>query len=351
MSSPPRPTPPPPSPPQSGPGSIWDEPTPAWMVWGSAGLFLAVLFSWSPSYIGHLLVMFGIYLLLAYSLNLVTGFGGLIVFCQAIFYGIGAYTYALTRLRAGSPGDQAVQLLWSGAWGFLPALLAAALVAAMIAAAIGWFCLRFRRDHFIFATIGFQMIVFVILYNWVGLSRGPFGLYGIPRPSLLGFSLREPWHYAMLTAALLALVLPLLFRLYRSPFGLALQTMREDERAARAMGVNTTALALQAFTVAGATAGLAGALYAGYVTYIDPTSFSLRESIFLVTLLMLGGGGNIKGPLAGTAVMIALPEALRFLGLPDDVAANVREMLYGALLAGLMFWRPQGLAGASSLQR
>jgi branched-chain amino acid transport system permease protein len=81
------------------------------------------------------------------------------------------------------------------------------------------------------------------------------------------------------------------------------------------------------------------------VTYIDPTSFSLRESIFLVTLLMLAGGGNVKGPLVGAVVMLTLPEVLRFVGLPDAVAANVREILYGGLLAGLMYWRPQGLAG------
>jgi len=85
-------------------------------------------------------------------------------------------------------------------------------------------------------------------------------------------------------------------------------------------------------------------------TYIDPNSFSLRESIFLVTLLMLDGGGNIKGPMAGAAVMLALPEALRFVGLPDAVAANMRKFLYGAMLAALMVWRPQGLAGTTLIK-
>lgn len=331
--------------------SAADAQVPAWIFWATAGLIVALLMFWSPSYIGHLLFMFGIYLLLAYSLNLVTGFGGLIVFCQAIFYGIGAYTYALTRLRAGAPGEQVAQLFWSGNWGFCQAMVASGIAAAVLAAAIGWFCLRFRRDHFIFATIGFQMVVFAILYNWVALSRGPFGIYGIPRPTLFGWTLREPWHYALLAAGMLAVVLPLLFRLYRSSFGLALQTLRDDERTAQAMGLDTQSLALQAFILAGGIAGLAGGLYAGYVTYIDPTSFSLRESIFLVTLLMLGGGGNIQGPFIGAVVMISLPEALRFLGLPDDVAANVREIIYGSLLAGLMYWRPQGLAGTVLRQR
>lgn len=321
------------------------EKAPSWMVWGLVGFVVALLMTWSPGYIGHLLMMGGIYLLLSYSLNLVLGFGGLIVFCHAVFYGIGAYTYAITRLRTGASQEQIVDLLWVGNWDFLTAFAASGLVAGLLAAMIGWVCLRFRKDHFIFATLGFQMIVFVGLYNWVELGRGAFGIYGIPRPSAFGWSLWEPWHYALLTGGMLVIVLPLLFRLYRSPFGLALQTMREDERAARAMGVNTNQLALQAFTIAGSVAGLAGALYASYVTYIDPTSFSLRESIFLVTLLMLGGGGNVKGPLAGTVVMLALPEVLRFVGLPEDIGANLREIFYGATLAGLMYWRPRGLAG------
>jgi branched-chain amino acid transport system permease protein len=210
-------------------------------------------------------------------------------------------------------------------------------LSALLAAGIGWVCLRFRGDYFIFATLGFQMIVFVLLYNWVELGHGQLGLYGVPRPEILGWVVKEAWQY-------------LLFRLYRSPFGLALKTMREDERAAGAMGINTNTLALRAIALAGGVAGLAGALYAGYVTYIDPTSFSLQEAIFIVTLLLLGGSGNIKGPLAGAVVMVALPEVLRFVGLPDTVAANVREIIYGGILAALMYWRPQGLAGTTSIK-
>lgn len=334
----------------SAPVTKQNEAAPAWMTRGMVVAAVAVLLAWSPAYISHLLVMLGIYLLLAYSLNLVTGFGGLIVFCHAVFYGIGAYAYALVRLRAGAPGTQVVELLWAGNWGWLPGVLAAGAAGALLAGGIGWVCLRFRGDHFIFATLGFQMIVFVVLYNWVELGRGPFGIYGIPRPTIVGWTVREPWHYALLTGICLLVALPLLFRLYRSPFGLALAAMREDERAARAMGINTNTLALRAMAVAGGVAGTAGALYAGYVTYIDPTSFSLRETIFIVTLLLLGGGGNIRGPLAGAAVMIALPEVLRFVGLPDAIAANVREIIYGTMLAALMYWRPQGLAGTTLIR-
>ena len=144
--------------------------------WVLATTVVSLLFAWSPSYTSHLLVMLGIYIILAYSLNFVTGFGGLIVFCHAAFYGIGAYAYALVRLRAGTPGTQVAELLWVGNWGFLPGLMTAGIAGALLAWVIGWLCLRFRGDHFIFATLGFQMIVFVVLYNWTELSRGPFGI-------------------------------------------------------------------------------------------------------------------------------------------------------------------------------
>ena len=314
--------------------------------WVLSGAILLMLGIWSPDYLSHLAVMYGIYLLLGYSLNLTIGFGGLVVFCHASFYGAGAYAYALARLRSGgSAGGQVGDLLWAGSWDWLPGVLLGAFAGGLLAALTGWVCLRFRQDFFIFVTLGFQMIAFVVLYNWVELTKGPFGIYGIPRPELLGWMVDRPWEYVLLSGLVLSIVLPLLARLYRSPFGLALKTMREDEMAARSLGTDTTWLALQAMIIGGAVAGVAGSLYAGYVTYIAPTSFSLQESILLVTLLMLGGGGNLRGPLAGAAVLLLLPEALRFLGLPDGVAANVREVIYGLLLASLMLWRPQGLLG------
>jgi branched-chain amino acid transport system permease protein len=144
--------------------------------------------------------------------------------------------------------------------------------------------------------------------------------------------------------------LPLLFTLYRSPFGLSLKALRDDERAAESLGISAFRQHLAALTVAGGCAAVAGGLYAAYVTYIDPTSFGLDESIFIVSLLLLGGSGNIRGPLIGVVVMILLPEILRFAGLPDAVAANVREIIYGLILVMLMYWRPKGLAGDFALK-
>jgi len=189
------------------------------------------------------------------------------------------------------------------------------------------------------------MIVYAAMYNWVGLTNGPYGLAGIPRPEFFGVALRTPWHYVLLAAGMNLLALPLLFRLYQSPFGLLLKSLREDEAAAESLGIDARAVFLQAFVLSAAFAALPGALYASYVTYIDPTLFTLNESIFLVAILLLGGAGNRIGPLVGAAVMVFLPEALRFVGLPDAIAHNVREVIYGLLLVLLMYFRPQGIAG------
>jgi len=283
------------------------------------------------NYILHLLIMIGIYLILAYGLNLVVGFGGLLSLCHAVFYGIGAYASTLLMVKAGVS--------------FVPAVLLGMVITALFAFLIGIPALRFRGDSFVLVTLGIQMIVFTIMYNWVGLTRGPYGIPGIPRPVIAGYEITSLQEYLVLVGIILVITVVMLSILYRSPFGLALKALRDDEMAAEGLGKSPVHMFLYAFVISAVFASLAGSLYATYVTYIDPTSFTLDESIFLFAILLVGGAGNKTGPLVGTVFMILLPEALRFLGLPDTVAPNVRQMIYGLTLIVLMFFRPQGLAG------
>lgn len=275
--------------------------------------------------------MMGIYLILSYSLNLLIGFGGLLSLCHAVFYGIGAYASTLLMIKAGVS--------------FLPAVLFSVLITGLFALLIGIPALRFRKETFVLVTLGFQMIVFTILYNWVDLTNGPYGISGIPRPVIAGHEISNLPEYLVLVLLCLAIVFLLLFVIYRSPFGQALKTLRDDEIGAESLGKSPIHLFLCAFIIAGMVASVSGSLYATYVTYIDPTSFTLDESIFLLTILLVGGSGNIIGPFLGTLFMILLPEALRFIGLPDAVAANLRQMIYGLALIVLMFIRPKGIAG------
>lgn len=141
------------------------------------------------------------------------------------------------------------------------------------------------------------------------------------------------------------LALLMLWRITSLPFGRVLKGIREDEVATQALGKHVTRFKVLAFVTAGCIAAVGGSLYAHYITYIDPYSFTLEESVYILSLVIVGGAGTLRGSVVGALFLVALPEILRFLRLPDAVAAPLRQMLYGALLVLFMRFRPQGLLG------
>ena len=288
------------------------------------------------NYLLHIGVMLGIYGMLALSANLLIGFGGLLTMAQAAFYGLGAYTYALLSLTFGLP--------------FVVTLPAAILLCALVGWLFGHAALRFRNEAFVLATIGFQMIVYVTLYNWTDLTRGPYGISGIPRPSFFGIGIESVPAYFLFTLVLFALVLGFMHLVCTSPFVLSLKALRDDEAAAQTLGICPKGQYIKAMVFSAAVAAVPGVCFASYITYIDPTSFTLSESIFIACILLVGGSGNIAGPMAGVCFMIILPELLRFVGLPDAIAANLREIIYGVLLIVLVYMKPKGLAGAYAIK-
>ena len=283
------------------------------------------------NYLLHIFIMINIYFILSLSLNLLVGYTGLLSICHAAFYGIGAYISTLFMIKLGM--------------NFFPALLIGVLGAAIASLIVAIPSLRLKGDYFILTSLGFQVIVFGILYNWVAVTRGPYGIPGIPRPKVLGFEFGSIPTYFILSGIFALLAIFVLWRFTSSPFGRVLKAIREDELATKALGKNVTNFKILAFMIAAGIAAIAGSLYAGYVTYIDPTSFTLDESIFILSIIIIGGAGNLRGPIIGSAILIVLPEALRFLGIPDTIAPNVRQMIYGALLIILMRLRTQGIAG------
>ncbi|TAN79287.1 MAG: branched-chain amino acid ABC transporter permease [Gallionella sp.] len=288
------------------------------------------------NYLYHLIIYFEIYAIVAMSLNLLIGYGGLLQVAHAAYYGIGAYAAALLWTKLG--------------WGFFPGLAVGAFAAGMLSLLVSLPAWRFKGDYFVMISIAVQTLIYATLYNWTELTNGPFGISGIARPVIAGYSFVTTGSITVLYGVL-ALGLGMIMALLKwSPFGRALQAMRDDELAARSIGIPVNWLKLQAFALASAMVGIAGGLYASYVSYIDPTSFSLNESILMLSMVIIGGTGNVRGPLTGAAVLILLPEALRFLQLPDAVAANVRLLAYGLLLVVMMHLRPQGLAGTYRYQ-
>lgn len=233
------------------------------------------------NYALHLLIMIAIYLIQIYGLNMIVGHCGLLTLCQAVFYGIGAYACTLLMMDAHMP--------------FLVALILAAILTGLFAMLLAPVALRFRNDTFVIVTLGIQMIVFTILYNWVDLTKGPYGIPGIPRPLIFGYEINSLGEYLILTLTVLAITFAFISIIYNSPFGLTLKSMRDDEMAARGLGKSPRTMFSFAFIIAAICGGLSGGLYATYVTYIDPTSFTLDESIFLITIILLGGSGNRLG--------------------------------------------------------
>ncbi len=283
-------------------------------------------------YLLHILIMVNIYILLVLSANLPIGLANLLTMGQAAFYGIGAYiaTYFLMQYELPFSVVALLVMLLTGVFSFL----------------VSFTSLKLKGDYFILATLGFQMIVYTVLYNWTEVTEGPYGIAGIPSVELLGiWEVSGIYGYAALTTVVMVLVALLFKNIKRSPYGRVLRAIKNDELAVSAMGRSPIVFKSWAFFLSAAFSGLAGLFYASYVSYIDPTSFTLDESIFIICALFIGGTGNIRGPILGAVFVVTLPEILRFVGMPDSIAANMRQIIYGLTLVLVMNYRPHGLWG------
>lgn len=288
-------------------------------------------------YVIHILILISLYSTLAISLDLVVGHTGLLSLAQAAFYGLGAYVSALIALRLGMP--------------FPVSLLAAMGAAALSSLAISLPASRLHDDYFVIAAFCFQMILFSVLNNWIEVTRGPLGISGIPQVEFLGWAVNSRGHFLIVAVGLAVLAHGVVGRITSSPFGRVLHAIREDDVLARAMGKNDLYFKAVAFGMSAALAASAGTLYACYVTYIDPSSFTVMESVLILAMVIIGGAGTRWGPLVGAAVLVVLPEALRFLGLPSIMAANLRQTIYGVLLVVVVMAWPRGLAGGYDFRR
>lgn len=267
-------------------------------------------------YITGILVLIGINIILASSLNLVNGLTGQFSIGHAGFMAVGAYASALVSIHLG--------------WPFLVSLLIGALFAALFGVLIGLPTLRLHGDYLAIATLGFGEIIRVVILN-LPFTGGPRGLPGIP-PKTTFF-----WIEAFVVVTLVVLR-----NLKRSSYGRALVSVREDEIASEAMGINTTFYKVLAFTLGAAFAGIAGGLFAHFQMFIDPKSFAFMKSIEILVMVVLGGSGSLTGSVAAAAILTVLPEALRF-------AAQYRMVIYALLLIVMMPFRPQGIFGSLEL--
>ena len=283
------------------------------------------------NYVVLLLTGLCIYAILTLSLNLLVGYTGIPSFAHGAFFGIGAYMVALAMVRLGVP--------------FLLAVLLAVLGTAVIAALVGVPALRLGGDYFFLACFAIIFIVTRILFNWQDVTNGPYGVYGIPKPSFFGATVGSGLPFLLLSLAALALVLFVIWRLVHSPYGLMLQGIRDDELVVSTLGRDVTRAKVVVFAIAGGLAAVTGGLYATFYGVIDPSAFGVPVIILLWSMLFIGGAGNLYGPVLGAGLLLFLPEGLRLLGIESVKAGEIQQMIYGLLLIFLMIFRPQGLAG------
>lgn len=288
------------------------------------------------TYVLHILVMINIYAILSLSLNMIVGYTGLISLSHAAFYGVGAYVSTLSIMKLGL--------------GFLPSMLLAILCAVIASFLISIPSLRLKGDYFLLGSLAFQVIVYTILYNWIDVTRGPFGIPGIPYPYIFGIEINSVLSFFVFSCIIAIICAIMLKFVYHSPFGRVLKAVRDNELAAASLGKNIVHLKIVSFAIAAGFAAVAGCLFAGYMRYIDPTSFALSESIFALSILIIGGTGNFIGPILGTILMVVLPELLRFVHIPDAVSHNLKQVIYGLLIILVMRYMPQGIKGEYRLK-
>ncbi|MGI6005660.1 MAG: branched-chain amino acid ABC transporter permease [Christensenellales bacterium] len=276
------------------------------------------------TYVLHIVIVVGIYCILALSLNLVVGFAGQLSFGHIAFYGVGAYTGALLMLRLGVS--------------FWLALPISALFSALAGFLLGLPTLRLRGDYLAIVTLGFGEIVRLVLINTTDLTRGPLGLPGIPAPKIFGYSFSGPVPYYYIIALLVAFTVFFLRRLTTSGIGLSMLTVKGDEIAASSIGILPVKYKLMAFVLSSAFAGAAGTFYASYISFISPDTFIYNGSVTILAMVVLGGLGSIPGSMIGAALLLVVPELLR-------AANEYRMILYGLLMVVMMIYRPQGFWG------
>ena len=282
-------------------------------------------------YLIHLAILFAIYAILGVSLNLVVGYTGLLSVTHAAFYGVGAYATAIFLTKADI--------------GFFASVILGVIIVAVVSFIIGIVLSKFKGDYYALGTFGFNTIIFAIFLNWQGLTRGPLGIPGISKPELFGIDFGNNFTFLILALIFLGLVYYISRFIANSSFGRVLKAIREDETAIAVFGYNTLYFKLAIFIISAAMAAIAGSLFASYITFIDPSGFRLMESVFILAIVILGGLANLRGSILGALFLILLPEILRFVGFPADIAAQMRQVVYGVILVLLMLYRPQGLIG------
>lgn len=281
-------------------------------------------------YLLHILIQVSVFAVLALGQNLVLGRAGMLFVAQASLFAVGAYATAISA-SFGLPS--------------LVSLLIGICIAVAIGFPMGLPALRLRGDFLLVASLGLCEIVRSILNNSGRVTGGAAGFMNIPTLKILGIPFAGPVRVAPIAITVLGLSVLFFYLTEHSPLGSLLSAIGEDTEAVRGLGKSVRKAKITAIAISSAWAGLVGGIWAFYLTYLDPSGFTVWESILILAMVILGGSGRILGALIGSLVLVLLPEFLRFTGIPAAIAAPLRQIIYGSALIAMMRFRPTGLAG------
>jgi branched-chain amino acid transport system permease protein len=269
------------------------------------------------------------YLILAQGLNLTFGLGRLFNLAHVASFAIGAYTTALLSVETGA--------------GFFKCVPASMLSSGLFAVLLGGISLRLTQDYFAIGTLAFSSVVSSLLINWKSLTRGVLGIPGIPRPEIMGIDFYDNKNFLLLIFAVAVITQLFFYLLHRGLFGRALRGQAEYEEALLAVGRDAGLVRNMSFLFSSASAGLAGSFFAYYLNYIDPSSFSLTEMVFVLTIVVVGRPGSLWGVSAATVFLVLLPEPLRFIEINSAYLGPARQLLQALILFSVVYFNRRSL--------
>jgi branched-chain amino acid transport system permease protein len=292
-----------------------------WSLLAAAVVAIGILPTSLKSYGIYIVTLWAVYVIAGLGLNLTVGYAGQISLGQAGFLGIGAYTAGLMAKLGFS---------------YLLIVPASGSLCFLVGLGLGFPALRVQHHYLAFATLGFNLLCFLVFRNEEWLTGGTFGMNDIARPVLFGWRFSRPADFFQLTFCILVMLAVAMALLLRSPWGRAFAALRDNPIRAESVGINTTFYTLMSFAIGAAYAGVAGALFAPLVGFIEPASFNVTNSLAMLLMVIVGGQGRFFGPALGAVIVVLLPEWLRF-------AADWYLAVFGFMIVVMMVWLPGGL--------
>jgi len=272
------------------------------------------------AYLIHIAIIIVIYAILAVSLNVAVGYTGLLNLGHIAFFGIGALALCASGIMASL-------------FGWLLAKITA----------------KLKGDYLALATLGFGFVVYAVMLNWTKLTRGPLGIPGIQKPNIFGWQITGAGSYLIFASVIALFIVLIIYRIVHSRYGKLLEAVRDDAIGAQALGKNIYHLKVQSMMISAFFAGIAGSLYAHYISYIDPSTFFLSDIIIIFTIVIVGGLASLRGSIIAAIIIIALPELLRFIDIPSSMIGPMRQMIYAVILILILMFRPRGIFGRIDL--